>query len=212
MIQDNTSIKKQNSRNLRIIVITSIAIFFLIGCATARLKHERIRAEHELKVMGIQDYNLKRISETATTSAPTPIPAIEEVTLITLDFYPNGTSNYNINWPGPPRRKLKWQDVKAYTPIISLDKNSPREMTLFFWIKADRTMWSDPTLGFLKVTIPAGSKIPQMGSIHYPSASGEGVAPQGAPPSNNDDNRTYDAFWLGCTKRGKVKGNEGKDK
>jgi hypothetical protein len=122
-----------------------------------------------------------------------------------LDFVPDD-DNYDINWPGPPRRKLRYSDVEKYWPILTLKHAVPTDVRLHFWIKADRTAWPDPTLGSFYADYSAGFRIPLL-EVHYPNAVGDAVAPLNAPSSGE----TRALFWLGCTQAGKVKGNEGRD-
>ena len=135
-----------------------------------------------------------------------PILSRPKVKLLAFDFIPIGTDDYNLNWPGPPRRKLTWADVKFYRPEVEIDVPAPSDITFFFWIKADRGWWPDPTLGFFSVKILKDRKTPRIEDISCPSASGSGKPPQNAPPEGS-----IGSFWLGCTKKGKVRGNEGKD-
>lgn len=117
-----------------------------------------------------------------------------------FDFAPSD-GTYNLNCSG---RALQWSDVEFYTPQISLQDPAPADVQLFFWVKKDRTMWADPTLGFFHATIRQGQRQPAANDIVGPTHNG-GAAPQGAP------NETRGNFYLGCTRKCKVKGSEGKD-
>jgi hypothetical protein len=121
-----------------------------------------------------------------------------------LDFVPDD-DNFDINWPGPPRRELRFSDVEKFWPILTLKHAVPTDVTLHFWIKADRTGWPDPTLGSFFANYSAGFRSTL--DVHYPNAVGDSEAPSNAPSSGE----LRLLFWLGCTKAGRVKGNEGRD-
>ena len=112
---------------------------------------------------------------------PTGLKAQEPYVRITfVDFQPEH-GNFDVNWPGPPRRAWTEADKKYYKARIELLEPAPCTITFFFWIKGDRTLWFDYNLGFFSATFPMGERI--------------------ATPR----------FWLVCTKAGKVKGCDGKN-
>jgi len=109
-----------------------------------------------------------------------------------LDF----TGNYNINTPDDP---VTFNDVNRYTVNIRLDRAAPCNFSRTFDIKEVRT-GSDLKLGELTATFTAGSTTP---SISYSrQCCGTTKYPSGAPA-----NLTDGTFWIGCTKRGKIKAN-----
>ena len=123
--------------------------------------------------------------------------ATATVTLTSYDFRPQSGS-YNAEWPGPPRHRLRYDEVKHYVPTFSVRTPPSRQITVNFWIREERTLW-DATLGMLTAEFnPSGTV-----TIRYPSRSGAGQAPENAPA------QTTGTFWLGCTERGRVRGNEG---
>lgn len=132
------------------------------------------------------------------------LPAVA-VRLLPFDYSPIDGSEYALNWPGPPRRELRWEDVKIYRPSVRLDNPAPAEIAFSFWVKEDRSWWFDKTLGLVRVTFRQGEMLPSDADIIGPSASGSGKAPFDAP------SHATGGFYLGCTKKGKVKGSEDKN-
>jgi hypothetical protein len=165
--------------------------------APSKRKERRV-----LKQLGVDQTSLQVISSENVVEVE-GVVSIEQVTLLSVDFTPVDSSNYNLNWPGPPRRMLKWSDVKIYKPIVKIEPIA-RDVTLYFWVREDRA-GCDLDLGMFYVTIKAGNTEPNDSDIIGPSASGSGKAPIGAP------NNAIGGFYLGATKKGKVKGSEDKN-
>jgi hypothetical protein len=132
-------------------------------------------------------------------SGPTGTQAVK---VKTLDFVPASGSSYDLNWPGPPRRNLQYADVKHYTPSIVLDSPTPRRLTLGFWVKESRSLWFDDMLGSFTAIFNRCSTVPD--DIVCVNVGVGGQTPAGAPA------QTRGTFWLGATKKGKVRGNEGR--
>jgi hypothetical protein len=107
------------------------------------------------------------------------------------------TGGFNAEWPGPPRHLLRYDEVKHYVPSFSVQGAPAARITVNFWIMEERTLW-DATLGMVRVEFEPSGAV----TIRYPSRSGNGQAPQGAPAT------TTGTFWLGCTEKGRVRGNE----
>lgn len=114
-------------------------------------------------------------------------------------FRPKDGAQFNINWPGPPRRPIRWSDVKMYLPVLKLREPSPSNTEYHLRVMQDRKWWFDRELGYIKVVIRYGRTEPLDEDIFGPS--GNGTAPSGAPTWYRG------GFYLGCTKRGNVKGN-----
>src|SRR6266850_3349255 len=120
------------------------------------------------------------------------------VVLAAKDFSPQDGS-WNINWPGPPRRELTFSDLEHFTVNLQLDRNAPQTFSRDFLIREDRWYGWD-TLGQFTATFAAGSRTP---SISYPSqCCGATGSPSGTP-----NPLVGSTFWVGCTKRGRVKAN-----
>jgi hypothetical protein len=143
----------------------------------------------------------------------TAIPPVTDVYLLDFDFVPippsstssqAGCTGYDINWPGPPRRKLEWGDVRFYKPVINIKDPAPLDVAFWFYVYDDVVMWSDTLLASFYATIRQGSCTPTDSDIICLS-SGDEPAPLNAPT------RSYGAFWIGATEKGNIKGNEGKN-
>jgi hypothetical protein len=80
-----------------------------------------------------------------------------------------------------PRRPWRNSDKEYYNIYVRLRNPAPCNITLYFYIKQNRRFWPDKILGTTSVTIQSGSS------------------------------RGTGQFWLVCTKKGKVKGNENKN-
>jgi hypothetical protein len=83
-----------------------------------------------------------------------------DIKVKTLDFVPAAGANYDLNWPGQPRRRLQYADVSHYRPVIELDAPTQRRLTLGFWVKEDRSMWFDDTLGSFTAVFNRCSIVP----------------------------------------------------
>ncbi len=146
-----------------------------------------------------------------TPSFRRPIPI--HVEALNFEPLPVGSTNFDINWAGPPRDRLKFSDVSRYWPTIRLQNNIPRLPTSpqwilrSFWIKEDRQgplgiPWPDTTLGFFGARFVALTN--EAAELEHPNAIGNAQPPRNSPPGGS---KTF--FWLGCTELGKVRGNEG---
>ncbi len=97
-----------------------------------------------------------------------------------IDFAPED-GDYNLNWPGPPRRAYTDADKEYYKATIELDRKAPETFDLHFYVKQDISWWPDKKLGDFTATFKAGEV------------------------------KSEPRFWLVCTKGGNVKGNLDKD-
>lgn len=104
---------------------------------------------------------------------------VEELVRITFTDFAPVDGDYDMNWPGPPRRPWTESDKEYYKATIELLGPAPCTISIGFYIKSDR-FGPDPTLGYFMATFPMGENV---------------ATPQ---------------FWLVCTKKGKVKGSDGK--
>ena len=120
-----------------------------------------------------------RIDGAASMLCPDSVPTTTHFDVVSVDFTPED-GNYDVNWPGPPRRPWTEADKDFYQVRATISDPAPEDFKLGFWIKEDRSWWPDPTLGSILVSFTNGS------------IQGNG------------------RFWLVCTKKGKVKGSEGK--
>jgi len=120
-----------------------------------------------------------------------------------LDFVPKSGSSYDLNWPGPPRRKLRYSDVKHYIPIIELEKPAPIGFTIGVFVKEERLLRPNYELSFFKASFDIGKRVPSEIKMlnDYP---GPPPVPSGSPMY------TLGSFWLGASKKGKIRGNTGK--
>jgi hypothetical protein len=120
-----------------------------------------------------------------------------------LDFVPLTRDDYLINWPGPPRKAVEYSDCYHFKPVIELQDPAPKTFTRDFDIVADHS--PDEMIGVFTATFEEGSRVPN--EIKYLSiVPGSGArAPAGTPDV------IYDKFWMGCTKKGKIKANGIKD-
>lgn len=116
----------------------------------------------------------------------------------TLDFRPVD-GNYDINWPGPPRRAITYGDCEHYVVDIQLDRDAPCDFSRTFKI-TEKRWWGWDTLGQFTASFTEGSGVP---TISYSrQCCGASAYPSGAPSSLTDG-----TFWIGCTKKGKIKAN-----
>lgn len=118
------------------------------------------------------------------------------VNITGYDFRPQ-TGGFNAEWPGPPRHRLRYEEVKPFVLTFSVQRPPSARITVNFWVMEERTLW-DATLGRVIVEFDPSGDI----TVRYPSSSGNGQAPEGAPA------QTVGSFWLGCTEQGRVRGNE----
>lgn len=124
------------------------------------------------------------------------------VRITKLDFVPKRGNSYNCNWPGPPRRRLRYSDLKHYKPIINLKNRAPAGFWIGVYAKEERTWASNPELSYFMVRFDAGSKTPkEIRMLNHIKG----------PPRDvkNSPKYTKGSFWLGCGKRGKIRGNIG---
>jgi len=118
-------------------------------------------------------------------------PLREYIVKMKMDFKPV-SGNYHLNWPGPPRRQWKYSDRKEYRPTFTISHGRPPMGTVQILIKEDKT-GTDPILARGRYN---GDRF----WINNSTLARE----RGAPA------RTYDVFWLVCTKKRRVKGDYGK--
>ncbi len=124
-----------------------------------------------------------------------------------FEFTPIGSGSYEINWPGPPRHDMNWADARFYAPKVRLKSAAPYDVAVCFWVKDDVFLWPDTELGSFCVNIPKGASSPAKSEDVVALTSdpeGELRLPTDAP------DRHFGSFWLGCTKAGKLRGNDGK--
>jgi hypothetical protein len=142
------------------------------------------------------------------------VPAVPTVKVLPFDYIPiapsptssqAGMTGYNINWPGPPRRKLNWADVRYYKPQVILDKAAPCDINLYFTLIDDGPLWFETDLCSFTIIFRQGHTRPMDQDIVCPSTRVGGEPPVGAPSVSTG------AFWLGCTIKGKIKGNDHKN-
>jgi len=151
--------------------------------------------------------------DAVTSQNPIPVPAptgdpgcFNELTQFRIsdyDFVPQSGGTYDANWVGPPRRDLRWADVKRYVPTFSIQQRATRRpVNINFGVMEERLL-GDTRLGTLRVTLVPTN---QGGGVllTYVSEEGDARRPTGAPTE------IHDSFWLGCTRAGRVRGNHGK--
>ena len=71
-----------------------------------------------------------------------------------IDFAPED-GNYDLNWPGPPRRAWTESDKEYYKATIELSAPAPETFSLGFYVK-EWGFWSDEELGFFLATFNQG--------------------------------------------------------
>ncbi|UCF06579.1 MAG: hypothetical protein JSV33_06005 [bacterium] len=125
-----------------------------------------------------------------------------------LDFVPKRGRSYNINWPGPPRRLLRYADVKHFKPLIELKTKAPIGFLLMINVKEYREAWgvdelvSDIELTYFTARFEVGKRIPtEIKMVNH--IKGPPRDPGGSP------RYTFGSFWLGASKRGRIRGNIG---
>lgn len=128
----------------------------------------------------------------------------EAIQWATMNFTTEGSADWNIQWSGPSSKKLKYSDVRIYSPILELSKPAPGDMTLSFGVRSDRPLSFDPLLGSFAAKFKKGDLQPFAIESRNVGTSAN-VIPDGAPKKETR------GFWLGCTHVGHVRGNEGQD-
>ncbi len=137
-----------------------------------------------------------------------------KVTINSVDFIPEGgVADYNVRCRDG--YSLTFDNVKWYKPQIEINNSLPGRLKIRYWVQSEGDFFSDATLGWFDVTFNAGDVTPSSilhynGNPNYPNPSGSpdvpnGKLPIGAPPSTA--NR---GFWLGCTKKCFLRGNDNK--
>jgi len=117
------------------------------------------------------------------------------VVISKLDFTPQDGS-YEMKKTG---RTLIYANVEHFVVNIGLDRPAPRTFSRVFEIKEDR--WNGwTTLGKFTATFSKGSTTPDISYLR--KCCGAAFSPTGTPATLTDG-----TFWMGCTKRGKVKAN-----
>lgn len=131
-----------------------------------------------------------------------------KISIKSLDFAPKGGGSYNIKWPGPPRRQLRYADVKHYVPTVVLKSAAPITFTLWIYMKEYREamgvdeLMADIELGYFTARFDAGKSSPtEIKMVNH--FAGPPKDPEGAPEF------TYGSFWLGVSKGGRIRGNTG---
>jgi hypothetical protein len=102
-----------------------------------------------------------------------------------------------------PDGKLEYADVAHFTPEILIDRNG-RQGDIRFTIEVkERKRSRDDTIGVMELTIPDGRSqhIGLTRTLAYPSAV------RGATPPVNAPFETLGTFWIGCTRKARVRGN-----
>ena len=124
-----------------------------------------------------------------------------------FDFIPKGSSSYNLKWPGPPRRFLRYTDVKHYVPKIKLREPAPAGFYISVFAKYKYKIPGSGShllykLSYFWVRFDARRKNPSKITLlnHIP---------RGARDPDNSPEYTHGTFWLGAGKAGKVRGNVG---
>lgn len=160
----------------------------------------------ERKIIGkiaAKDTTITKVVDIAKVAGVARVtPSIPEVRVLPFDFIALD-GDYGMNWC-EPREDLNWANVDFYKPLITLESPAPCDITLYFWIKEDISFWFDNELGWFYVTIRRGSQNPIDSDIYCPSDCNCLRVPTNSPSGS------IGSFWLGCTKKGKVRGNEGK--
>jgi hypothetical protein len=154
-----------------------ILMLSAVACDWDWLRSAASRARRALEAQGYQSQNFQVAVVAGSSQA---IPSTSRIS-VTSYTYAAEDSNYDLNWPGPPRREWQEGDKEYYLATVVLSNPATEDFSLGFWIKHNKKFWFDPTLGFFMVKFTGGSN------------TGTG------------------RFWLVCTKKGKVKGSEGKD-
>lgn len=73
-----------------------------------------------------------------------------------IDFAPQD-GDYDLNWPGPPRRPWTNADKEYYKATIELDVPAPETFNLHFYVKESK-FGSDPKLGYFTATFNRDAK------------------------------------------------------
>src|SRR3990170_1353399 len=80
-----------------------------------------------------------------STAACIPPSGKKIVKVNFIDFAPED-GDYNLNWPGPPRRAWTEADKEFYSVTMELDTPAPESFSLGMYVKEDISFWSDPEL------------------------------------------------------------------
>jgi len=112
-----------------------------------------------------------------------------------IDFTPKDDT-YNINWTG---NKNAYSLVEHYVVHFQLDRNAPENFGIPIDIQEKRWYgWS--SIGYISAKFAEGAKTP---TFEYKrQCCGASTYPDGTPEVITDG-----TFWIGCTKKGKIKAN-----
>ena len=130
-----------------------------------------------------------------------PLPCDSEETTCAIftkiDFTPNDGS-YDIG--RKPSGKLQYSDLEHFAVNLQLDRPAPKAFSRNFRIMEVKSNWPDAKLGYFVASFNEGSTTP---TISYKrQCCGASTYPAGTPEILSDG-----TFWIGCTKKGKVKAN-----
>lgn len=124
------------------------------------------------------------------------------VKIAKLDFIPIDRDDYKLKWTGSA---ITYLNCYHFEPVIELEEPAPKTFTRDFDIVKDR-WWiiADEMIGGFSVTFYEGSRVPD--EIKYNDALiSSSQVPPGTPAT------VYGKFWMGCTKKKKIKANADKD-
>lgn len=163
------------------------SIIFIQGCATKISYGERHVSTLQIsKAMGVGRGGYDK----------------PNVIISKLDFVPIERVDYKLKWTG---NAITYTNCYHFKPIIELEEPAPKTFTRDFDIVKDR-WWiiADEMIGGFSVTFNEGSKVPS--EIKYDSSL---ISSSAVPPGTPDP--VYGKFWMGCTKKKKIKANADKD-
>ena len=103
-----------------------------------------------------------------------------KIFLQSADFTPQD-GDYNVDWPGPPRRKWRESDKEYYNITATLSRPALEDFSMGFYIKEEIEGWFDKEIGYA--------------FVNFNDVSAEGTG----------------TFWLVGTKERKIKGNSNKN-
>jgi len=126
------------------------------------------------------------------------------VRIAKLDFVPIDRADYKLKWTG---NAVRYSDCYHFKPIIELEEPAPKTFTRDFDIVKDRSWpFADEMIGGFSVTFTQGSKVPSENQIIYPASL---ISSSQAPIATPDP--VTGKFWMGCTRKKKIKANADKD-
>jgi hypothetical protein len=135
---------------------------------------------------------------TLLMSSNSQVDTIKGITVTSVDFRP-ASGGWNMNCPN---HAVTWDDVKFYKVRVDIKEPVNKPLMFRFFLKAGGHL-----MGIVDVNFAPNATWSESTSYkRIADGAGSGVR----PPSGTPSAPYTDGFWLCCTQRCKVKGNDEK--